>query len=174
MGEESLMLETGQVVFALFYRNHKFVQQAVEIVSVEENQVEEERTAVIVFRATGEPVSAETRECYRVSTTMTGLTGEIGDGDRCPVWDICPKGLSFISTRSYTVGEIVPVTLAYDDETFSGRCSVQSIKRLRRGRARYGLFCIEDREHMGNLLEGLKRISMAVQRRYLSRLVRLR
>ena len=173
-GEENLPIEPEQFVQLLFHDGHTFLQQGAEVVGVEELEVDGDVTTTVQFRIAGEPVSAESRECYRVSTAIACHSVVVDDAHRCPVTDACATGLSFVSSEAWAAGDVVTVKLTFENQTYTGRCSVQSVRRMRRGRLRYGLYCIEDGRTRGSLPKGLQKLSMAVQREHLSRLARLR
>ncbi len=126
----------------------------------------------VSLTTSGKPVSAESRQCFRVTTVMADLMVDIGHDDRCSMTDVSMTGLSFISDQAYEAGRIVPVRLAHNQESFEGAACVQSIKPLASGKTRYGLYCVEDRADAGNLQKGLNQISTAVQREHLQRLAR--
>ena len=71
----------------------------------------------IGFQFTGEPVSAESREWFRVSTVMAGLTTDFGPEAGCPLLDVSSVGFAVEATQAYKVGDVVTATLRYQSGT---------------------------------------------------------
>lgn len=164
--EQSLAIESELDVLVFFEKGRDFVQQAARVESVDES--DEQQT--ITLTTTGEPVSAESRQCYRVSTVMIDLTADLGQECGCQVLDVSTTGFSVIAAERYSVGNVVDGVIEYDNEHYSGRLSIQSVRELSRGRIRYGLHCTAGRNAPGNLAKGLQQMSVKIQRTQLARL----
>ncbi len=134
---------------------------------------QDDPTPVVGFQTTGEPVSAESRERFRVSTVMADLTAAVGAEAECKLLDVSTSGFAIEATQRYEVGQVVSVTLRYQGGEFSGKARVQSIRELDLGRIRYGLHAVEDRASGGELRKGQQYISAAVEREQLRRRARL-
>ena len=106
---------------------------------------------IIGFETTGEPVSAEGRQSFRVSTATSGLTARIGE-EACPLLDISATGIAVISRATHLPGETVPVSISYDGRSYSGTARVQGIRKLPDGRIRFGLHG-SDKGATGGLFE---------------------
>jgi hypothetical protein len=120
----------------------------------------------------GEAVSAESRQCYRVSTSISGRMAKFADEGDVALVDVSATGYAVIGTRIRNVGEIVKTTLEHEGREFTGYACVQSICHLDATRIRYGMYSLEKRQPGNNLNQGLLTISMAVQREQLRRLSR--
>jgi len=164
--EQSLPVESGQDILVNFEKNREFMQQSARIESVDES----EGRQVITFATTGEPVSAESRQCYRVSTVMMELTAGLGPERGCPVLDVSTTGFSVIAAEDYSIGNLVDASIEFEDQSYSGKLSIQSVRELSPGRIRYGLHCSEAKTSPGDLAKGLQRMSLQIQRAQLRRL----
>lgn len=174
--------------FRLYYeQNLKFVQQAAKIEAVlgagevpagttppptppASTPAEAPQGPTIIVRTLGEPVSAEGRECYRVSTLLSGLKAGLGDVADGALADVSVTGFSIISHATHEAGTVLPVTLHHEGKTFAGQGAIQSIKALADGRIRYGLLCADNGRLRSPLKTALQQISVAVQRQQLKRL----
>jgi len=124
---------------------------------------------IVGIRPIGDPVSAEGRQCYRVSTLIANLTATLGKKENCQLADVSTTGFSIISSESFSIGNQVPVELRYEQERFPGIGCIQSIKEIGPNRYRYGMHCVESKKTGSDLTRGLQHISMAVQRIQLKR-----
>lgn len=170
LAEHDTPVEAGQEVLVYFDRNREFLQQPGRIDAV----IQTEPTAIVGLAVTGEPVSAETRQCYRVSAVTSGLTVTVEGGETAAVADISASGFSMISGGSYKVGQVLSVCIRFENEEFPGKACIQGAKVRGDGRTRYGLHCVNDVKVGGDLERGLRHISMAVQRQQLARQSRSR
>lgn len=164
--EAGLGIEEGLDILIYYNMRSNFVKQAARVDAV----IQIEPEPVISFVTVSEPVSAEGREDYRVSTVMADLTVILGDEDACPLQDVSAVGFSAIPGRRYRIGEILDASFVYDGEYYTGKVCVLSIRESDKGRRRYGVHCIDDKKSGGNLLKGLQSMSMAIQRQQLRRL----
>jgi hypothetical protein len=163
---DGFVIENGQELPIYYEFKHEFTQQAAQIVDVREN----EDKLIADFTTIGKPVSAERRQCYRVSTLVSELTATIAPDDVCQLVDVSVTGLSIISNRNYRIGAILDVTLSYEDQQYTGAASIQSIRELSHNKIRYGFHAVNNRNSNDNLAEGLRRICTAVQQQQLRRL----
>lgn len=175
--ELDLAVESGQDVLVYYEKNREFMQQSARIEAVEEVETveaveeidETEPQLIISFITTGNPVSAESRQCYRVSTVMMDLTAGLGPELGCSILDVSITGFSVIATENYSVGEIVDASIEHDGQTYTGKICVQSVRELGKERIRYGLHCADEKKSPGNLAKGLQQMSISVQREQLRR-----
>jgi hypothetical protein len=163
--EEELSVNPGQDVLLFFETRHEFMQQAGRIDTV----LSSEPSPIIGIRTVSKPVSAESRQCFRVSTVMSDLSADVGDVQNCPLVDVSATGFSIIAGDCFKVGQTVPATLAFEQEQFPGQACIQSVKDLGNGKFRFGLHAISDRVCGADLERGLHHISTAVQRQQLRR-----
>ncbi len=159
-------LTVGQDALVLYNGPKGFLQQPVRITSIPVD------TSTTFYRlvTTGDAVSAENREMFRVGMILSGHTATIGDGDVATIADVSIMGLSVISEKTYQMGEVVDVAFEVLGESYAGRCRVKSIKELAKG-TRYGLLCLNGAE-AGDLEKGLGKLTMEAQRAQLRRMSR--
>ena len=163
--EEELPVDPGQDVLIFFETKHEFMQQAAHIDTV----LISDPNPILGIRTTGEPMSAESRQCFRVSTVMSDLTASVGDVQNCALTDVSATGFSVVAGDGFKIGQVVPAALAFENEKFPGKACIRSAKDLGNGKFRFGLHCISDRESGSDLERGLRHISTAVQRQQLRR-----
>ena len=162
--------EAGLELMIYFEFAGKFVQQPARV----EALPGEDPEAGIELKTLGEWVSAESRQTFRVCTVMTDLDATFGGETGCPVNDISATGFAVIVSgdNKYKVGQIVDAELPYQDKTYTGQVSIQSVCEKPDGTVRYGVNCVKGDNAAGSLTKGVRHISMAEQRRQLSRMSR--
>lgn len=158
-----------QEVLMYFNGQREFMQQVARIKAVTEADEEADEGPTFVVEPVGDPISAESRQHYRVSTISADLEARVGGEDNVQVQDLSSTGFAVLASQEYQIGQTVEVGIAHQDEQCHGIASVQSIRPLGAGRIRYGLRAIEEDPHTGEFLEVLQRISLAVQREQLQR-----
>ncbi|MHC4826979.1 MAG: hypothetical protein ACYTEY_10510, partial [Planctomycetota bacterium] len=109
--EPDVALEAGQDIFIYYEIERKFVKQAARIDAV----MQTNPTLVVGFETTGEPVAAESREWFRVSTVVANLTVDFGSKTGCPLLDVSSVGFAVESAERFEVGQVVPATLRFQD-----------------------------------------------------------
>ena len=166
--DQAITVEAGTEAFIYFERKREFMQQSIRIEAIMEAE-DEESPSIFAFQGTAEPVSAESRQCYRVSLVLADYISDFGDKKRCKVTDVSATGFSCITTESFKMGAVVPATLYLQGQSFEGKTCVQSIKQLDDGTFRYGLHVVKGRDG-GTLPNGVQKISMVAQREQLKRL----
>lgn len=151
----------------LYFSDHQgsFFQQPVRIDAV----MHGEESPTIGFVAMGEPVSAETRQSYRVSTALAGVTADVGPVRGGLALDVSATGLSVVCNASVALGSRVPVTLRFEGATHTGEAVVQSIEPVGEGRVRIGLHHAAAGVAGMSLRRGLELVTSGVQRRQLCR-----
>ena len=72
--------KVGQEVLIYYEIERKFMKQGarIELISMTDS------TTAFHFELTGDPVSAERRQCYRVSTVMAEVSAAFGAEENCP------------------------------------------------------------------------------------------
>jgi hypothetical protein len=168
--EPDPFLRPGQDLFVYYYLGPKFVKQPARLDVI----MQTDPMLVIGFQVTGEPMSAESRERFRVSTVMANLTAAVGAEAECLLLDVSTTGFAVEATQHYEIGQVVSATLRYQNRQFTGKARVQSIRQLDMGRIRYGLHAVEDTASGGDLRKGQQHISAAIEREQLRRLARRR
>lgn len=160
--------QAGQAVLVFFDRKGEFTQQAGRIGGVRAS----EPRAVVGVELVGKPVSAESRQSYRISTAVSGLTATVGSIENCRLLDVSATGFAVLTDKPLTIGDIVKAVLSLDGDTFTGEVSVQNAGTFADGLTRYGLYCVSEGEPGYDLQSGLLRISVHVQREQLRRYAR--
>ncbi len=140
----------------------KFMQQAARAVSVSEA----ENGLRIELMPVGEPVAAEGREVYRVPCSGTGILAVLDADADCPLLDVSSLGFAVNATTEHSIGKCLDVSIDWDDATYMGSASIQSVRGISHGRTRYGLRFLDDAKP-GELQKGLMKISMTVERQHL-------
>ncbi len=166
--ENATLLESGQDIFVYYEFRNEFTRQPARIDLIADTP----SGYTISFQFTGDAVSAERRQCYRVSTVMAAVTATFGGEENCPVVDVSATGFAVIAAKQYKAMDIVTATVRFESETFSGQGRIESIRELEVGRIRYGLHCVDGKSTDETLRKGLQQISAAVQRQHLRRLSR--
>ena len=166
--EDDVLLEPEQEIFLYFEISGTFMKQSARIKEV----APEDPKRLIRFTTIGNAVSSEKREVYRVPVHFRKLTATIGGEKNCRLQDVSDTGFSVIACLDVNIGKITQATLRYEDEPFTGRACLQSVKQLDGKGKRYGFYCVDKQLSPGSLLRGLHLISLAVQREHLRGLKR--
>lgn len=159
-------LADGHDVLVLFNGPKGFMQQpaCVTIRPADEGPI------MYGFVTTGDAVSAENRDMFRIGVALADYKAEVDAADTCKVADVSVLGIAVLSEHLYELGQVVEVSFTLEGETFTGRCRVKSIKPLAVG-ARYGLLCLNGAD-AGDLENGLRKLTMDAQRSQLRRMSR--
>ncbi len=167
---EPFAFEVDQEVLMYFNGAREFMQQVGRVVEVVEADAEaEEEGPVFVLEPVGDPISAESRQFYRVSTISSSLKAIVGEEQDLQVQDLSSTGFAVVAGHEYSIGDTVEVSISHENDHCHGIASVQSVREFAPGRIRYGLRAIEEDPHTGEFLQVLQRISLAVQREQLKR-----
>ena len=142
--------------------NGKFFQQGAIVAEFRLGPVN-----IIAFRRNGEPVSADSRQTYRVSVVSNGFTAAVGKIRKCSVVDISPEGFAAIVTDRLDLGSVLTVKLDCDGRTVESPARVQAVKDLSSGQFRYGFLVPRSKITARNALQ---KISADMQRMQLKRL----
>ena len=158
-----LPIQTGDG-WLIYYRGiQEFVQRRVKVDERSENGP----VSRVVMKFIGDAISAETRQEYRVSAINAGLTATLDTEEGCTVQEISMSGLGLVSNRKYSIGQILNVTLHFEDDHFSGQVVVEWIRQLNGDRTRYGLRGVFGTKGIDTLRIGLMRFTLAVHRQNL-------
>ena len=149
--------------FVHFEAKRKFWQQSVRV-----GALEPERPGVLRLQFQGTPVSAESRQAFRVSCLGANIKAKVGDEAACEVVDLSVTGLAFYAETSYHVGHRVRVLLVHDGKEYKGFATVQSARSLHAKMFRYGAHCTDGAND--NLAKSLAALGLAVQSEQLRRL----
>jgi hypothetical protein len=142
----------------------RFFQQGITIVAEDVINIAETAASTIIrFTRIGEPVSAESRGSYRVSIAAQEIEAQV-DEQRCHVVDLSPEGCAVICRQSLTIGDAVDVSFSHEGIEVAGTMKVQTIKQLRNGTQRFGLF-VSDKK--SKIRTALQKLTVIMQRQQL-------
>jgi hypothetical protein len=160
-----LPVEPQQTCTVFFDGAKEFMQQPAEHVESEQSP-ETEEPYDLALRLAGEAVSAESRKCYRVGTSLAHYKGTFGSFGICHIVDVSATGLGFITDGKVKMGDGVEFSFELNGKSYSGKGFIQSCKEVRAGN-RYGLLCTSTDPA---LARGLQQLTMDAQRTQLRRL----
>lgn len=156
-------IEESMDAFVHFDEKRKFFQQSMKVV-----QKQSAEPPVFAMKLQGQAVSAESRQNYRVSCLGANVTATVGDEAGCAVVDLSATGLAFYSHEAREAGQQVRIKLSHGGKEYSGRATIQSVRKINPRQTRYGVHCIEDKKD--NLASSLSSINAAIQSEQLRRL----
>ncbi len=164
--DPNLALETEQEILIYFEKKRKFMQQPAKV----EALLEGEEGTVAALKTLGDPIPAESRQCYRVSTVLSKLTSTFDNVEDCSLRDVSVTGFAVITSKHYKTGQIIDAELRFEGKRYIGQTSVQSVTEMPEGLFRYGVNCVKAAASPTSLSKGVQQISMSVQRQQLNRL----
>lgn len=168
---DGLPAERSETVTVFFDGRKGFMQQPGEIVPPDPEEGDTDGVPsepVVAVRLLGEPVSAESRECYRVSTVLADYHANFGRLGTCKLVDVSATGFGFLSTERLMLGETLEIEFTVGGKTIKGSGIIQSLKEVRNG-FRYGMVCVLDGGASGMAL-ALQQLTVDAQRTQLRRL----
>jgi len=167
---ESISLQPTTNVFLYAELNRRFMQQPARVQAM----LQAHPQPIIAFIPTGQPISAESRNTYRVSLAAVDVPARVAKDSKCTVLDVSATGFGVASHSTFKVGDTVNVSISYQGQSCSGEARIQSARNMGPDRFRYGLHAIEaPRGRPKNPLQSeLGRICAAAQREQLRRLAR--
>lgn len=165
LDEPCAAVEVNLDGFLHFEQKQKFFQQAVRVVSKESDE-----PSVFALKLQGQPVSAESRQCYRVSCLGAGIKATVADEKDCEIVDVSATGLAFYAMSAYEIGRQVRITFFYNGEEYMGQCTIQSMRRVSAKLTRYGVHCGDTKSKTDTLARSLASINQSIQRDQLRRL----
>ncbi len=166
MKEPAIEVADDLELLLYYHSKRDFLKAPVTVVG--EAQTDPE----FVFRVkvTGAPVSADQRQCYRASTVISGHSIRFGKQADCSILDVSATGFAVKTTQLYVVANMVQAVLTHDGVEYAGKVCVQSIRELGKGDIRYGVSCTDEKPSGTNLLAGIQKFSLFVQREQAKRL----
>jgi hypothetical protein len=176
--EADLNVQEGQDLLVYYTLGQEFVKQSARIESVASEPADSAEGVsqdsdlygpVLLLSVSGEPVSAESRQCFRVSTVIGDHAVELA-GEPCKLLDVSFTGFAVQTHATYEIGQVIEAGVDVNGESYTGNVCVQSLSELRPGLVRYGLYCSDEHDAEGGLKTGLQKLSMAIQREQLNRL----
>ena len=167
--EQDLAIEVDQELLIYYELNNKFIRQAVRIDTVSKD----EQHTVIGVEITGKPEIAERRQCNRVLTTTLKMFATLEGEANCQVLDVSAMGMGVLATKHHAKGETLKVEVEWEKSKYVGRVQVATVKELSKGQIRYGLLCVDNPKTNGELMKGLTKINLVVQRLHLRRMAQI-
>jgi hypothetical protein len=149
-------VEVSTSVILHFEERRNFLQQSGFV-----TRKDSEDPLVVGVQLQGAPVSAESRQCFRVSCLGADIRAKIAEEPGCEVVDLSATGFAFYGRRDYEVGKQVLVSLMYGGREYHGRGTIQSARRMTPKLARYGVHCTDIGKD--DLAKSLAAINLAVQ-----------
>jgi len=165
LDDEGLDLQVGDAAFLFFEMRNDFVKQPVRIRVL----MDSGEAPAAGMEMLGEPVSADGRQCFRVSPQFRSLGVDVDGETGCMLLDVSVSGLACIAATRHRIGDTLRIALPFEGDVYEGPCCVQNIVPLEDGRFRYGLHCVERRISPASLKRGLQRVTMTLQRDELRR-----
>jgi PilZ domain len=149
-------IEVATDVALHFEERRKFWQQSGRI-------VRQDPTEPLVFgvQLQGAPVSAEARQCFRVSCLGSNIRATIDGEEGCEVVDLSATGFAFYGRRDYDLGTRMRVALTHDGRSYQGHGTIQSSRRMTPKTTRYGVHCTDTSQD--TLARSLAAINLSVQ-----------
>jgi hypothetical protein len=149
-------IEVSMSAILHFEERRNFLQQAAIVV-----RKDSEEPLVLGVQLQGSPVSAESRQCFRVSCLGADIRAKIADEAGCEVVDLSATGFAFYGRRTYELGKQVLVSMVYATREYSGRGTIQSARTMTPKLTRYGIHCTDIGKD--DLARSLASINLAVQ-----------
>jgi hypothetical protein len=162
--EEQVSPEVNSDVQLYVEFRGKFFQQGARVVEI----LDAGEQPQLKFTRVGDPVSAESRGSYRVSTAAAQIKAKIAKrAGAFSVVDVSPEGFAIILNDAPLCGSMLEVNWDFEGVKVEGSARVQTIKPLPNGTFRVGLLAADKQSPMRRSLE---RLSIALQRAQLRRL----
>ncbi|MCP3987423.1 MAG: hypothetical protein GY723_23805 [bacterium] len=158
-------LHPAQDVLIYFQIKREFMQQPATIHSIGQRY----GNTVVSFETLGDPVSAESRQHYRVSTVTAEVTASIGGEQDCKVLDISSTGFAAVARGIHEIGTTLDVRLEFESRSCTGSAAIQSVSARAGGKYRYGLVSVSSGPTK-DFQEHLNEVGLEIQRAQLRRL----
>src|SRR5580704_6810852 len=100
--EEAIAPAAGSDVNAYAEVRGKFMQQGAAVLEVRQT----EPKPIIAFARVGQPVSAESRQTFRVSVVASDFVAQIDGVENCKLVDVSATGFAAIVSKQYMIGTI--------------------------------------------------------------------
>lgn len=162
--EEKVAPEVGSDVTLFAEMKGKFFQTAAKVAL----RGEDPEKVSFGFEPFGQPVSAEQRSNFRVSTVTAELPIRVGSMADAILADVSAEGIAVITRGSLMLGQTVDVEFVGEGICFKGAMRVQVAKPLG-GKTRYGLYAPTVKSPIRQALEKLTSTMQRYQLRRMSR-----
>lgn len=131
-------IDESAETFLHYDRDRKFVQQSVRVLRIDAGA-----PLVFAVQFQSEAISAELRQCYRVSCLGSNVKLNVAEEANCEVVDVSATGVAYYGQRNYRIGQNLKLALVYEGKTYNGHGTVHSIRRTKSNKQRYGLHAIQ-------------------------------
>lgn len=158
-------MEEEMDVFLHFEEKRKFLQQSARIL-----RLVSEEPPVLSVQLHGTPVSAESRQAFRVSCLSSNIKAAVGAESGCEVVDLSVTGFAYYGQAEHETGSRVKVVLSHEGKDYAGHGTIQSSRRVTAKLLRYGVHCTDSAKD--TLARSLTSINLAVQAEQLRRLAK--
>lgn len=159
INDDELGLEAGQDLLIYFTEKTKFLQMAVRITHANH----EGQSLLLELKRQSNPISADGRETFRITTLTAGIDARVEGNDPCALRDISMVGFAIVTSETYQMGQSLSVIVERGENArYEGRACVHSIRKLRKNHIRYGFRAMPDKGAW-NLEEGLASLTSQVQ-----------
>jgi hypothetical protein len=160
--ENAVAPEIGSDVNAFCEVNGQFYQQGAIVREIRPGVM-----VVIAFSRSGEVVSAENRQTFRVNVAAADIQAAVGRESACTVVDVSPEGFAAVTSKKVDVGSIVPIKLHGEGHALEAPARVQTMRQRPDGKFRYGFLVPRN-----NVLarKSLQQLSATMQRLHLKRI----
>jgi len=149
-------LELASDVALHFEERRKFWQQSARVI-----QRDAREPLVVGVQLQGAAVSAEARQCFRVSCLGANIRATIDQEEGCEVVDLSATGFAFYARRDYDLASRVRVELTHNGRSYLGHGTIQSSRRMTPKTTRYGVHCTDTNQD--TLAKSLAAINLSVQ-----------
>jgi hypothetical protein len=161
--EDPIAPAVGTELNAFCEVHGKFFQQGASVVEIREPG----NNPVIAFNRSGEPVSAENRQTFRVSIAAATIVVRLEKERNCQLMDVSLEGFAVLAEKKYDLGSLVTCNFTYEGIAVTAKVRVQTMQVRRDGKIRYGLHVPKVN---AEARKALQQISSAAQRAQLRRL----
>lgn len=160
-----LSLRADQDILVFYEQRRKFMQQSARVLAAADGDAGPRFTLELV----GDPVSAESREHYRVSTAAGEYYVAVDGREDCRMVDVSITGFAALTDKPHEVGEEIEASLSLDDRRWRGAMVIQSVRDLGRPGIRCGLR-VRGGDSGGSLADGVRALALQAEREMLRRI----
>ncbi len=118
-----------------------------------------------------QPVPADNRQSFRVSSATADLCARLNCAQNCPVIDVSFTGFAIVTDAFFEIGDSVTVAISFEGRIYNGEATIKSANPVDGALTRYGLHVPPHRVST-TLQKGLQAVSSSIQRVQLRRLSR--
>ncbi|MEX0775394.1 MAG: PilZ domain-containing protein [Phycisphaeraceae bacterium] len=153
----------GGTVTLFFFAGSDFLRQQgrLDVVTL---TAEELPRPILGIDRLDAPVSAESRQAFRITGFEEQVCVRIEKERNCPMVDVSLTGIAIVTRRRYPKGLVAMLEFIFQGQPYAGRARIQNLRELPDEHFRYGLQAAEERSFPGNLKKGLQALTLHFQR----------